>query len=270
MIAPLEWWKLPFLSRFDEMPALLVSLYGMLEKFVSGRHKDKHKGTILGKLEDAEGEKLSHDEVLGNVLLLFIAGVDTTSITLSWAFYFLAQHQDIQQQVAQEVITKTPTGIITVDQLEQLHLVQALWAETLRFHPTVPLLGLAAAESIELLGQTVPAGTKILMLTRAVADKCLEEMDLGDDLNAFKPSRWIGPSGGFIPEGRALKNNFFGGGVRACPGRRLAEMEGLLFLAEFLRRFQVSGATPGIGEFYTGFVQAPTQGIKLYFTARSS
>lgn len=46
---------------------------------------------------------LTEAEMVGNGLLFFIAGYDTTATTLSFLLYFLAIHPDIQDRLRQEV-----------------------------------------------------------------------------------------------------------------------------------------------------------------------
>ena len=46
---------------------------------------------------------MSHDEVLGNAMLFFLAGYDTTATTLTYLMYSLALNPDCQQKAAEEV-----------------------------------------------------------------------------------------------------------------------------------------------------------------------
>lgn len=268
--APFAWWKLPFLGRFEHLQSTFNTLTGSLSKFMHENHKDKRAHTILGKLDQiAEaGEKLSHEDLLGNVVTLFVAGTDTTNINLTWALYLLAKNPEQQAHVAREVRAKAPNGVSTHEQLDHLLLVQGVWAETLRMHSPAPVVFLTAAQPFELLGRTLPSGTHLTLLNRLHANICPEAKSLGTDLDDFRPGRWIAAGGeALIAEAAALQGVFFGVGSRTCPGQRLAELEGQLFLAEFLRRFEVGGDVPSLG-VKTSFTQNPDRDVVLRLAAR--
>jgi len=261
---------LPFLGRFEHLQSTFNTLTGSLSKFMHENHKDKRAHTILGKLDQiAEaGEKLSHEDLLGNVVTLFVAGTDTTNINLTWALYLLAKNPEQQAHVAREVRAKAPNGVSTHEQLDHLLLVQGVWAETLRMHSPAPVVLLTAAQPFELLGRTLPSGTHLTLLNRLHANVCPEAKSLGTDLDDFRPGRWIAAGGeALIAEAAALQGVFFGVGSRTCPGQRLAELEGQLFLAEFLRRFEVGGDVPSLG-VKTGFTQNPDRDVVLRLAAR--
>lgn len=84
------------------------------------------------------------------ILNFMIAGRDTTAATLSWLFYMLCKHPDIQEKIAHEVqaVTKL-NNICNIDELadrltdgalEKMHYLHAALAETLRLYPAVPVV----------------------------------------------------------------------------------------------------------------------------------
>lgn len=78
-----------------------------------------------GKLEGESQElgKMSFNELAAQVFLFFIAGFETSSSTMTFAFYELAQNQDIQQRVREEVqeVLKRHGGEMTYEAACELH-----------------------------------------------------------------------------------------------------------------------------------------------------
>ncbi|CAE7572343.1 CYP94A1, partial [Symbiodinium microadriaticum] len=112
MASPIPYWKIPFLGRLDggeratkdvgkSMVALMEKQAGQVETLVEK----------LRKMDD----KFSHEELVGNLEVLFAAGTDTTSQALSWAFYHLARLPELQQELAEEV--KSLGSVLTLEQL---------------------------------------------------------------------------------------------------------------------------------------------------------
>ncbi|CAG8848199.1 34015_t:CDS:2, partial [Racocetra persica] len=53
-------------------------------------------------------EQLTHSELLSQVMTLLISGHESTSVTISWALYFLAANPDIQDRVRKEILAILP------------------------------------------------------------------------------------------------------------------------------------------------------------------
>mmetsp|Transcript_69660 Transcript_69660/g.197394 ORF Transcript_69660/g.197394 Transcript_69660/m.197394 type:complete len:298 (+) Transcript_69660:2-895(+) len=81
-------------------------------------------------------------EYLKDMVLNFvIAGRDTTACLLSWTFYILSTHPDIQQRVQAEIDERLPAQTIPTLKLVQhsnMPLLHALLYESLRLYPPVP------------------------------------------------------------------------------------------------------------------------------------
>eukprot|EP00438_Fugacium_kawagutii_P020491 Skav224515 [mRNA] locus=scaffold4480:6995:11410:+ [translate_table: standard] len=182
-------------------------------------------------------------EVVGNLITLFIAGTDTTS-ALGWAFYSLAFDQELQQRVADEVKDLpdevSPQQLVTSPQRwdRQCH---GMWAE------------------LEVCYRH--------LLKNAPEVKA----KLGDDLQHFRPSRWIGPEArSGIVKCPPFDSLAFGHGVRACLGKQLADYEGRLVIAQVLRHFVLEKWTGPPLKERTTFVVAPAEDVKIRLHPRSN
>jgi cytochrome P450 len=261
--APFEWWKLPLIGRLHNGQTASDELSNLMSRLIDESKQSDCKGTLLSKLMDSEGRKLTYDEVVGNLKTLFLAGTDTTSTSLAWCFYGLAQQPHLQEMIAEELAAKAPDHVTSIQNLEQLHYVRAVWAETLRLRSVAPYLMFNNAERLMLAGRPVLPGTEILVLTRYVENTLPEIQALGGDLHEYRPERWLADGTFKRPSDSAA----FGQGSRMCLGRRLADLEGQLAIAEVVRNFRLSDGPAVVGEL-TNFTQSPDQDIKLFVAPR--
>ncbi|KAI3376954.1 hypothetical protein L3Q82_000194 [Scortum barcoo] len=203
-------------------------------------HVDKRLTEIKAQLEKGEevkGGLLTHmlitqemnlEEIYANLTEMLLAGVDTTSFTLSWASYLLAKHPQIQQQIFTEVTrTLGPRTVATADDVPQLPLIRGLVKETLRLFPVLPGNGRVTQDDLVVGGYFIPKGTQLALCHYSTS---LEEENFADALD-FRPDRWI------RKDATDRVDNFgsipFGHGIRSCIGRRIAELEMHLALTRF-------------------------------------
>jgi len=264
MASPIPYWKIPFLGRFldggeratkdvgKSMVALMERQAGQVE-------------TLVEKLRKMDGDKFSHEELVGNLEVLFAAGTDTTSQALSWAFYHLARLPELQQALAEEV--KSLPGVLTLEQLDSLKMVSAMWLETLRVNGPAPFDFFMNQEPIKLAGRTVPPHTELWLNYRHVLKNSPEvKAKLGNDLQEFRPQRWLGPEG--IIKHPPFDSLFFGHGARICLGRQLADYEGKVALAKVLQNFVLEEWTKPPLEEFTTFVVIPATDVVIRLRRR--
>ncbi|KAL6455928.1 hypothetical protein MHYP_G00357790 [Metynnis hypsauchen] len=224
-------------------------------------HIDRKLADIKRKVEkgeEVEGGLLTHllvtkemnvEEIYANMTEMLLAGVDTTSFTLSWSTYLLAKHQTVQQQIYEEVTNVLGGRVPTADDVPQLPLIRGLVKETLRLFPVLPGNGRVTQDDLVLGGYFIPKGTQ-LALCHYSTSMDEENFPCAED---FRPDRWLRKDTldrvdnfGSIP---------FGHGIRSCVGRRIAELEMHLALIQLLQKFHID-VSP-----VTGDVRAKTHGL---------
>ncbi|XP_047458047.1 sterol 26-hydroxylase, mitochondrial [Mugil cephalus] len=224
--------------------------------------------------QEVEGEYLTYllantqmstKDVYGSITELLLAGVDTTSNTLTWALYQLSKHPDIQDRLYKEVSTSVPGDRIpTAAEVTKMPFLRAVIKETLRMHPVVPLNARVIAESVAIGGCQFPKNTAFVFCHYAIS----HDEDTFPESFSFKPERWL-------RDGRERPNPFgsipFGFGVRGCVGRRIAELEMYLALFHLIRQFEVK-PDPAMGELkgLNRTVLVPDKQLNLHFVDRRS
>ena len=150
---------------------------------------------------------------------------------------------------------------------ESVELLSAMWLETLRFHGAAPFQSVTNIEPITLAGRTVPPHTKIWLHYRYIMNNSPEmKKKLGEDLNIFRPARWIGPQG--IIKHPPFDSLAFGHGPRICLGRYLADYEGKIVLAMVLKKFVLEKWAKPPMEERTGFLIFPAEDVVIRLRRR--
>ncbi len=205
------------------------------------RRHDKGEEDLLSMLlrardeETGEGmdDKQLHDEVIG----MFIAGYEATSIALTWTWYALTQHPGAADQLAAEVERTLGDRDPTFEDLQHLVLTRKIFEEAMRIYPPGWVIPRQALADDVIGGYPIPKGALILLchgLTHRRPD-CWEKPA------EFDPEH-------FASDRVAQRSRFaylpFGGGPRQCIGNNFAMMEAQLILSMAVRRFRLELAAP--------------------------
>nr|XP_060630007.1 cytochrome P450 27C1 isoform X1 [Anolis sagrei ordinatus] len=190
------------------------------------------KGGLLTTL--LRSKELTIEEIYANMTEMLLAGVDTTSFTLSWATYMLAKHPEVQHSVYKEIVHNLGKDKVPdADDIPNLPMIRALLKETLRLFPVLPGNGRVTQKDMIVGGYLIPKGTQLALCHYATS----YQEDNFPLANEFQPERWLRKSNmdrvdnfGSIP---------FGYGIRSCIGKRIAELEIHLALIQLLQNFEI-------------------------------
>jgi len=194
-------------------------------------------------------EDVTDEEILANVKTFYIAGSDTTSVTITWALFLLCQHPDCVARLREEAapffasdLSSKATSDIS-DAIMSLEYAHAVFKETVRLYPVGPLQLLDfvdASESLELSNGLVIPGDHTIMVQMWT---CMLDEENFPDPKKFDPSRWFTEDKALLAR---METAFlgFGAGPRACPGMNLAMREGAVALAALHHHFDLHLACP--------------------------
>uniref|UniRef100_M3XKF7 Cytochrome P450 family 27 subfamily A member 3 n=1 Tax=Latimeria chalumnae TaxID=7897 RepID=M3XKF7_LATCH len=226
MLFPKPTW--PYLPIWKTFVACWDHLFKVAKVFI-----DKKMAAIqenVKKGEPVEGEYLTHllasqklsvTEIYSSITELLLGGVDTTSNTISWALYHLAQDPVSQNKLYEEVTAISPgKQIPTVEEIGKMIFLKAVIKETLRLYPVVPGNARVPSEKEVVVGGYLIPKKTLFHLCHFAASH--DENDFPDPF-AFQPERWM--RGNEKWKHHPFSSIPFGFGVRACVGRRVAELE---------------------------------------------
>lgn len=186
-------------------------------------------------IKRAAKKPLTDIQIVANCWIFILAGFETTATALSYTAHFLTVHQDIQEKVYQEIISKTDSEnkIPTYEDAHNLHYLDQVINETLRLYPPVVLfMSRIAAHDYDMNGIKLPAGMKVEIPIYSIH----HDPDLWPDPEKFDPER-------FSPENRSkihpMAHIPFGAGPRNCIGMRFALLEAKLTLIRLIREYRL-------------------------------
>jgi cytochrome P450 len=183
--------------------------------------------SLLVAARDEEGQALSDQEILDELMALVFAGHETTAVALAWALYDIHLQPAVLERLRDEL---APLGDDPdLGELSKLPFLDAVCNETLRLHPPIPLYTRRLARDTHLLGHDLPAGT----LVGTAACSTHRIASIYPDPERFDPERFVGRTYSpheYLP---------WGGGVHRCLGVAFATMEMKVVIATILRRHQL-------------------------------
>ena len=220
-------------------------LHAMLESLIlEATRAPGHGNDLLTHLMTATdpetGRSMDPIDVRNNLLTFITAGHETTALALTWTFYLLSLHPEIEQRVKGEIAAVTGGGPVRPEHIEALGFTNQVIQEAMRLYPPAALIVRAARRDVVLDGEQIRAGSTVYIPVYAVH----RHEKLWSDPDRFDPSR-------FEPEAAKARDRCsylpFGAGPRICVGQGFAQMEAAAVLATLLRSFQLElrpGYTP--------------------------
>ncbi|KAI0350849.1 cytochrome P450 [Trametes cingulata] len=199
-----------------------------------------------------DADKLSDEEIVGQISTLLFAATDTTSHVMAQVLQSLAENPEIQAKVRHEILEAGGEHYLPYEQLHALPLLDAICRETLRLYPPTPLSlreafkdttlplskPMRGADGSMIDRVPIPKGTNVLIAVQA----CNRNKAIwGDDAGEWKPERWLKPlpkalEDAGIPGVYSHLLTFAGGG-RSCIGFTFSQLEMKVVLSSLLANF---------------------------------
>jgi cytochrome P450 len=231
---------------------------GKLDALIADARATEPRDDILSLLVGAryeDGEPMTDDDIRQQLLLLVLAGHETTAIAMAWALDALHRPENAasRERLTEELRALGPEP--EPDQLDKLPYLEAVCQETLRRYPLAPAPSpRTLLRPLELMGRTLPAGTAV---AAAIGVAHFREETYPEPLR-FRPERFLERK--FTP----FEYLPFGGGARRCLGAAMAAYELRLVLGTIMGRFHVRLASqkPDRGKVRAVNV-GPAHGVKL-------
>lgn len=233
--APFTPSKLPYLRIADRL--------GRIEAILNAEIAERQAAGVEGRTDVlskmiaarlADGEALSHRDLLAQLLILIIGGYETTSLTLCWAIHALLRNPEALKAARAEVDEVMGDGFDD-SRVRDLKYLNAATYESMRLYPIAVGISRQIRKPMTVAGRELPVGT-IVMANIYLTQR---HPDLWEDPTVFRPERMMGkrpPPHLFLP---------FGVGVWRCLGAAFAEHEMRIVLARLLARFDIEAA-PGV------------------------
>ncbi len=229
-----ESWPTPANRKFRAARRVLDEyLYKLIAE---RRRSDQHPGDLLDMLlaarDEESGAGMDDHQVRNEVATIYGAGHETTAVALSWAWYALNQHPDKLQRLQAEVDSVLQGRQPGLADMPNLPYALAVFEETLRLFPPVPMTVRLAEQDTTLGGYAIPAGSMLNINIYNIH----RHPAYWPQAAQFQPER-------FLPENKAGLNRSaylpFLSGPHLCIGNSFALLEGPLLLTMMAQRWEV-------------------------------
>jgi cytochrome P450 len=229
------------------------------------RRRGEDTGDLLSMLlraADESGRGMTDKQLRDEVMTVFVAGHETTAATLSWTWYLLSAHPQVDSALGAELRTVVGGRAPTAADVPRLKYAEMVLLEALRLYPPGTVLGREAVRDCEIGGHRVGAGTSVLMSPWVMH----RDARYFDDPEEFRPERWADglvdrlPRFAFFP---------FGAGPRRCIGASFAMLEATLALATVAQRYRLTLVPGHVVEPQVDITLRPRHGLRMIVRKRT-
>lgn len=189
--------------------------------------RQREDGSMIAALVKAgNSDRQLHDEIM----TLLMAGHDTVSTALAWAWYLLARNPGVLQKAQNEIDSVLQGAPASAATLEALPYIKMVFKETLRLYPSAWALHRIVEEPGTIMGLPVQRFSSVVLPVYVTH----RDAQYWEKPDAFYPEH-------FTKDAEEKRPRFayapYGGGERVCIGAGFANMEGSLILATLLQHF---------------------------------
>ncbi|KAI0174420.1 cytochrome P450 [Pestalotiopsis sp. NC0098] len=176
---------------------------------------------------------LSEEVFVGHLLQFMAAGHDTSANVLSWSLLIMAEHQNSQQSLRNEMLDlfrTTPDP--TYSQIDSLTYLENFIKETLRVYSPATTYHKQSDEDLIIEGHLIPKGT---CFDIAPSMAMFNPLIWGQDSHEVNPDRWNHLT---AEQANPYAFGAFSNGPRICIGKAFAMMEIKTILIELVRNYR--------------------------------
>ncbi|XP_051225064.1 cytochrome P450 CYP72A616 [Lolium perenne] len=247
-----------------EIRTILRGIIGKKDKAIKNGEaiSDDLLGLLLeSNMRESNGKAdlgMSTEEIIQECKLFYFAGMETTSVLLTWTLILLSMHPEWQEKARDEVLYHFGRTTPDFEHLSRLKIVTMILYEVLRLYPPITILTRRTYKAMELGGIKYPAGVNLMLPILFIH----HDPNLwGKDASEFNPERFAdGISnaakhpGSFFP---------FGGGPRICIGQNFALLEAKMALSTILQNFSLELSPSYTHAPYTVITLHPQHGAQI-------
>jgi cytochrome P450 len=217
--------------------AAIKTLDDFVYRIIAARRKSgEDSGDVLSMLlaarDEETGDVLTDRELRDELMTVLIAGHETSSSALTWAWYLLGKNPEVEERLHQELKSVLDGRTPTIDDLTQLKYTRGVFEESLRMFTPGYIIGRRAMADDEIDGFPVPKGTAVYLAPFATH----RDPAYWDRPDEFDPTRFFEARSASRPPTAFMP---FGSGPRICMGAAFARMELQLVIATTAQQFRL-------------------------------
>ncbi|OEK09204.1 cytochrome P450 [Flavivirga aquatica] len=195
-----------------------------------GTHDDLLDMLLHAQYED--GTTMTNEQLIDEILILFVAGHETTANALTFTLKLLAQNKAALSKVEEEISVVSTKKVTPLEEVSQLNYIKCCVEESLRLYPPAWITDRVNIEDDVMEEYSLKKGTII----GASIYELHRNKKYWESPDEFIPER-------FLEENRKQIMSYympFGAGPRMCIGNNFAIYEMILTVASIIKKFNIS------------------------------
>lgn len=233
---PYKRWWFHLSGQIRSTLTLTQEARDILHKIIEDRRKSKESfDDLLDMLLNStyeDGSYMDNERLIDEILILFVAGHETTSNALSFCLSLLALHPQIQENVYNETNASQGEELSLMEQFEKSKYTAQCIEESMRLYPPAYFSDRVSIEDDQYENINLPKGTTVLISFFEIH----RHKDFWEDPLAFNPERFHSGnkkkySDWYFP---------FGAGPRMCVGSNFAMYEMIYTVSELVKKYKIT------------------------------
>ena len=177
-----------------------------------------------------DGQGMTEDQLIDEILIIFTAGHETTSNALTFTFQLLAKHPEWQDKIYNEFIELGGDKADLMTRISQSKVCQQVLEESMRLYPPAYFIDRVNIEKDVFNEMEFEQGSNLLFSVYEIH----RHPKLWDNPESFLPER-------FADGGRQFSSQYFpfGAGPRKCIGNNFAMFEMIIAVTALVKKFKI-------------------------------
>ncbi|WP_214107967.1 cytochrome P450 [Acrocarpospora catenulata] len=231
--------RVPGDRRFlDSIKTIDEVMFPVIEQARRERSEGKDIVSALCQSRDEKGAEIGTQQMRDDLVSIYGAASETTGMALTWLWPVLAENPEVEAKLREEIDRVVGRGPVRPAHLPDLTYTKMVLQELLRLYPSGWMLPRMVAETEELGGVRLKAGSQVLISPYATHRLA----EFWERPLVFDPER-------FSPENQERRHRWayfpFNGGPHVCLGQHLFYIEAPLMVAALMSRYRPVLVNPG-------------------------
>lgn len=230
-------WLPNFNGKMGKGRRAAKTIHDAVDNIIAKAEEGGHEGTLVAEFlkanqVDSGVDLMTKKQIRNELIVLFMAGHETTANVLAWTWYLISQAPDVETKLYDELDQVLEGRIPEMSDVENLKYTRAILDETMRLYPPVPILSREAQAEDTIRNRNIPAGSIMLIVPWLIH----RHKKYWDKPDSFIPER-------FMPDApKPIKFSYipFSAGPRVCLGKNFGIVESVLTIAMLAQRFRMS------------------------------
>ncbi|KAM0872878.1 hypothetical protein ACQ4PT_038433 [Festuca glaucescens] len=227
----------------------IAMVHGYADRIIRSRREEISMGCekhdLLSRFMVSQSDSYTETALRDVVISFLLAGRETTSSALTWFFWLLSSHPDVERRIRDEVAAvraRRAQGDLDnagfdLDELREMHYVHAAITESMRLYPPVPFNTLDA-QVADVLPDGTAVGAGWFVAHNSYAMGRMESV-WGADAREYRPERWLDPAEGTFRPESPFRYVAFHAGPRICLGKEMAYIQMKSIVSCVLEEFEL-------------------------------